>query len=196
MGTFIATTILIVILVLIFVFWKSVQRPFQVLTVFLRYLWLLFPSFLFLLVSGLCFWQLLQGKDLLISSLEGKWGGSVVLWAVAFWVITTWYSSRILVYKRDTLFKAGKEFFNNVEPPAWFDRLYYQCSEVIGFHLPRLLGYMGFAILVIGYLQLPIHTSPLKGSQSAWLLLGFFLLYLLLAWLIKRWANQLAPKRR
>jgi hypothetical protein len=196
MGTFIATTILIAVLVLVIVFWKFVQRPFQVFTVFLRYLWLLFPSFLFLLVSGLCFWQMLQGKDLLIASLEGKWGASVVLWAVVFWVITTWYSSRMLVYKRETLFKTGKEFFNNLEPPAWFDRLYYQCSEAIGFHLPRILGYMGFAVVVIAYMQLPIHASPITGKQSAWLLFGFFLLYLLLAWLLKRWANALVHKQR
>ncbi|MBD0377505.1 MAG: hypothetical protein ICV51_17990, partial [Flavisolibacter sp.] len=97
--TLMAIVLLIVAVVLITIFWKYVQRLLQVLTILLRYLWLLFPSFLFLVISGLCFWSLLQGKDLLIASLEGKWGGSVVLVAVVFWVLTTWYSSRILVYK-------------------------------------------------------------------------------------------------
>jgi hypothetical protein len=196
MATVIAITILIAVFVLIIIFWRVVQRPFQVLTVFLRYLWLLFPSFLFLLVSGLCFWQLLQGKDLLIASLEGKWGASVLLWAVVFWVITMWYSSRMLVYKRDSLFRTGKEFFNNVEPPGMFDRMYYKCSEVIGFHLPRLLGYMGFSIIVIGYLQLPTHQSPLKGTGSAWILIGFIALYVLMAWLLRRMAKRLVHRQR
>src|SRR6476620_5968834 len=184
MTTVIATTILIAAIVLIVIFWKFVQRPLQVLTVFLRYLWLLFPSFLFLLISGLCFWQLLQGKDLLIASLEGKWGASVLMWAAVFWVITTWYSSRMLVYKRDSLFRCGREFFDNVEPPGLINRLYYSCSEWIGFQLPRLLGYLGFAILIIGYLQLPIHKSPLKGGGSMLTLVGFIGLYLLLSWII------------
>lgn len=196
MTTVIATTILIVVVVLIIVFWKWVQRPFQVLTVFLRYLWLLFPSFLFLLVSAVCFWKLLQGRDLLIASLEGKWGASVILWAVVFWVITTWYSSRMLVYKRDSLFKTGREFFNFTEPDGVFNQIYFRCSEWIGFNLPRLLGYMGFAIVIIGYLQLPIHASPLKGKGSLLLLTGFIVAYLLLSWLIAKWARRLVHQQR
>ncbi|MBD0284425.1 MAG: patatin-like phospholipase family protein [Flavisolibacter sp.] len=188
--TLMAIVLLIVAGVLITIFWKYVQRLLQVLTIFLRYLWLLFPSFLFLVISGLCFWSLLQGKDLLIASLEGKWGGSVVLVAVVFWVLTTWYSSRILVYKRDNLYYCGRDYFKGVFPKAWQDRLYYKSSEATGFHLPRLLGYLCFAIIVLAYLQLSILKHPLSGTTAFWLLLGYIGLYLLLSpafeWLGKR----------
>ncbi|MGO8055894.1 hypothetical protein, partial [Rhizobium leguminosarum] len=39
----------------------------------LKALWLLFPSFLFLIIIWQCFWVLPQGKDILISRLEKKY---------------------------------------------------------------------------------------------------------------------------
>ena len=182
--TLLALAGVLVIAILVAIFWKTVQRPFQVITVFLRYLWLLFPSFVFIFLASICFWTLLQGKDLLIASLESKWGTSVMLWAVVFWVITIWYSSRMLVYKRDSLFYCGREYFKNVEPPGFWNRLYHQSSEKIGFHLPRILGYLGFAIVLMGYLQLPILEHPISKVTARWFVLGFFALYILLAWLL------------
>ena len=186
----------LVLVILIIVFWKIVQRPFQVITVFLRYLWLLFPSFIFLLISSICFWTLLQGKDLLIASLESKWGTSVMLWAVVFWVITIWYSSRMLVYKRDSLYYCGREFFKNVEPSGFWNKLYYRSSEKIGFHLPRLLGYLGFAIVFIGYLQLPIHEHPISSTTGRWLVLAFFGLYIVLSWVLEQVGKRLEYQQR
>ncbi len=194
--TVLALAGLIVIIILIAIFWRIVQRPFQIITVFLRYLWLLFPSFLLLLVSSICFWTLLQGKDLLIASLESKWGTSVMLWAVVFWVITIWYSSRMLVYKRDGLYHYGREYFKNVVPSGFWDRLYYKSSEKIGFHLPRLLGYLGFSIVLIGYLQLPIHEHPISKVTARWLVLGFFALYILLSWVLEKLGKRLEYKQR
>jgi len=186
----------LVIAILVAIFWKIVQRPFQVVTVFLRYLWLLFPSFVFIMLSSICFWTLLQGKDLLIASLESKWGTSVMLWAVVFWVITIWYSSRMLVYKRDSLYYCGREYFKNVEPTGFWNRLYYQSSEKIGFHLPRILGYLGFAIVLMGYLQLPILEHPISKVTARWLVLGFFALYILLAWLLEKLGKRLEYQQR
>jgi len=194
--TLLALAASLVIVILVAIFWRVVQRPFQVITVFLRYLWLLFPSFLFLIVSSLCFWALMQGKDLLIASLESKWGTSVVLWALVFWVITTWYSSRMLVYKRDSLYFCGREYFNQEEPSGFWNLMYYKCSEAIGFHLPRLFGYLAFAIVLIGYLQLPIRKNPISGSTPRWLLLGFMGAYILFSWILDRWGKGLIHKQR
>ncbi|MEP6596731.1 MAG: hypothetical protein ABJA71_12330, partial [Ginsengibacter sp.] len=79
-------------------FLSFIKKLLQIFTIFLRYVWLIFPACLFLFAAYSCFWSLSQGKDLLISSLESEWRVSVLWIAVVFWVFATWYSSRILVY--------------------------------------------------------------------------------------------------
>lgn len=166
----------------------GLKRIFQIITIFLRYLWLLFPAFLFLMAAYFSLWSLLQGKDLLISSLETNWRGSILLIAVLFWVFTTWYSSRILVYKKDDLFYCGKKYFATEIPKKGFtlNWIIYKCSEVIGLNLPRMMGYICFAIIILAYMQLPVYKHPLHQSTAGWLLLGYIVLYIFLAKLFDR----------
>lgn len=106
-----------------------------------------------------------------------------MLVAVVFWVLVTWYSSRILVYKRDSLYYCGKDFFEKDKPPRkrlTLNWILFKCSEVIGFHLPRLLGYLCFPVIALAYLQLPIMQKPLSKSNALLLLLGYVVLYAVL----------------
>ena len=181
----------------------------QIFTIFLRYVWLIFPACLFLFAAYSCFWGLSQGKDLLISSLESEWRVSVLWIAVVFWVFATWYSSRILVYKKSGLFTCGEDFFKTDVPTKGYVDLpsqgininwvLYKCSETLGFHLPRLMGYLCFSIIILAYWQLPVMVHPL-ALGTAWLLLGAsILLYIILnplfdaagKWLIKKGSEKI-----
>ncbi len=114
--------------------WRLFKKPMQGFTIFLRTVWLLFPAFLFTFAVYTCFWNFSQGKDVLISMLEKKWVGGIVLLAIVFFALVTWYSSRILIYRKKEL---------------------YEANEKITFHTPRLLGFLSFSILWISLLRLP-----------------------------------------
>ncbi len=118
--------------------WHIVKRPLQTFTIFLRVIWLLFPAVLFFVAAWMAFWKLSQGKDVLIATLEREGAGGVVLIAILFWALVNWYSSRILVYRR------------NIE----------SLNQWIGRHMPRLLGFLCFSLVWIGLMRLPTLTDP------------------------------------
>ena len=134
--------------------WHLIKGPLQVFTIFFRTVWLLFPAVLFFLAAWMAFWKLSQGKDVLIATLEREGAGGVVLIAVLFWALVNWYSSRMLVYRRD------------IE----------SLNLTIGRHMPRLLGYLSFSLLWIGLMRLPTLNDPdwnvHEKSWMDWLWLG------------------------
>lgn len=127
-------------------FWQHTKKPLFVFSSFTRIIWLLFPSIVFLFAAWACFWSLPQGKDVLIDMLEKKWIGGIVLLAVLFWVTVSWYSSRILIYRKKQL---------------------YTDTEKIAFHTPRLIGFLAFSLIWIAFLRLPkdayLHFHLRKG---------------------------------
>jgi predicted acylesterase/phospholipase RssA len=143
--------------------WRILKNPLRGFTALLRIIWYLFPAFIFLLATWAVFWQLSQGKDVLIDMLEKKYAGGFVLLAVLFWSMVTWYSSRILVYRKKIL---------------------YEENEELAFHLPRLMGFLGFSIVWIALLRLP-KDAYLHVHIKIWMayaLLGvsfiaYFILY-------------------
>ena len=143
--------------------WHIVKGPLQVFTVFLRAVWLLFPAVFFFLAAFVAFWKLSQGRDVLISTLERTWVGGVVLLAILFWALVNWYSSRILVYRRNQL---------------------YADNSTIAYHMPRLLGYLSFTIVWIGLMRLPKLEHPqFNASQKTWVVWLLFIVSCLLYWL-------------
>ena len=137
--------------------WKIFKRPLRYFTALLRILWFLFPAVIFLIATWACFWQLSQGKDVLIDMLEKKWMGGIILLAILFWTLVSWYSSRILIYRKEILYKE---------------------NEGLAFHIPRLIGFLGFSVVWIALLYLPkdaymFVTIP-KWAGSALLLVSFF----------------------
>ncbi len=154
--------------------WRICKKPLQVFTVFLRTTWLLFPASIFCVIIWMAFWNLSQGKDVLIAALEKKWVGGITLLAILFWVLATWYSSRILVYRKKQL---------------------YEENEVIAFHTPRILGFMGFSIIWIGLLRLPalpeLHfTFRLNpGLDYCWMGISV-LVYIALFYVFKQFRDR------
>lgn len=131
--------------------WHIIKKPLQVFTVFLRVAWLLLPAVFFFMAAWVIFWKLSQGRDVLISTLERTWVGGAVLLAILFWAMVNWYSTRILIYRRNEL---------------------YRDNNTIAYHTPRLLGYLGFSIVWIGLLRLPelqeLHFSVNEKSGMDW----------------------------
>jgi len=134
--------------------WRYLRNPLKIFTAFLRITWFLFPAVIFVLATWACFWQLSQGRDVMIDMLEKKNMGGIILLAILFWTLVSWYSSRILVYRKPAL---------------------YMENETLAFHMPRLIGFIGFSILWIALLHLPkdayFHFTLLPYCN--WLLLLF-----------------------
>jgi hypothetical protein len=69
-------------------------------------MWLFFPGILFLLFPIFCFWELGQGKDIVVAFTENEartilglyYTRIVFFLAIGFWVYVSWYSSRIIAY--------------------------------------------------------------------------------------------------
>ncbi len=138
--------------------WRFLKTPLRWFTSFLNILWYLFPAVVFLIATWACFWELSQGRDVLIDMLEKKYAGGIVLLAVLFFTMVAWYSSRIIIYRKKIL---------------------YEQNEMLGFHMPRLIGFTGFSIVWIALLRLPedayLHISISKWAGWGLLLLSFLL---------------------
>src|SRR5262245_12554926 len=83
-------------------------QPVRFFTNLLRSLWTFFPPLLLIVLALVCFTQLSQGRDLLISFTEtGETVNAALLTriifliAILFWVYVSWYSSRIVAYIKE-----------------------------------------------------------------------------------------------
>jgi len=137
----------------------------------LKALWLLFPSFLFLIIIWQCFWVLPQGKDIIISMLEKKYVAGIFLVSLVFYVFITWYTGRILVYRKrdlsDILYLHYKAEEHKPEGEQKDVAFYLQ----IIFNLPRLFGFLIFSITWISLLRivpLPELGFKEKSIGAGW----------------------------
>jgi predicted acylesterase/phospholipase RssA len=173
--------------------WQWLKKPFRIFSISFKYFYLLFPAFLFLFLGIYLFWSLSQGKDVLMVAIqEHRWSFSAVMLSLVFWVFVTWYSGRILVYKKPELFNSSaQDDVREVGVWQWnmkwifqnfFTYLLHHTSKKLGYHLPRFMGFFLFTILIIGILRLPSMTAPNNFvHQQSWLLfLGYILYYFLL----------------
>ena len=115
------------------------KKYLQKLAIFLQLFWALFPGILLLSIAYLFFSNLIQGKDILITGLRSRQTGFFFTIALFFWVLVTWYTSRLIAYNNDWLFSITKEGL---------------------YHTPRILGYACFTVIIISIFLL---ESPLKN---------------------------------
>jgi predicted acylesterase/phospholipase RssA len=123
---------------------------------FVRAAWLFFPAILFLIFAYLCFWQLSQGKDVMIITLENRKVFGLFLLALIFWVVTTWYTTRMVA--------KAKELQDSDKHPMW------QTLRVQG---PRILAFTCITIVILAFFQLPYPDTPKLSAKVCYLL--FFL---------------------
>lgn len=147
---------------------------FRKFTILLRIIWLLFPAVLFFAFGVFAFWDISQGKDVLVSTLERKWPAGIVLLATIFWAMVNWYSGRILIYHRNDLYKGSALFAN---------------------HVPRILGYLSFSVVWVGLTKVPEINDPtfhVGGNFWIWVLLTvsmYPLLGFLFSWFKRKYLN-------
>ncbi|MEY4884968.1 MAG: hypothetical protein RL151_277, partial [Bacteroidota bacterium] len=75
----------------------------------------------------------IQGRDVIIITLESSWRGLFFMTALLFWATVSWYSSRLIAYNQDELF----DIFPN--------GLY---------HVPRILGFTCFTVVMLSFLAI------------------------------------------
>ncbi|MEP7318688.1 MAG: patatin-like phospholipase family protein [Panacibacter sp.] len=133
----------------------------QKINFILKAVWLLFPSFVFLLICWQCFWVLSQGKDIIISTFEKERVSGLFLIALVFFVFVTWYTGRILIYRKKIFSDTLKQFDDqkNSEFSGSQDDLPYYLQVI--FNLPRFFGFMIFGIVWISFLNI----QPLSEDQ-------------------------------
>jgi len=127
---------------------------------FVRAAWLFFPAILFLLFTYMAFWHLNQGKDVMIITLENSKVFGLFLLALVFWVVTTWYSSRLVA--------KAKELQDSDNHLMW------QTLRVQG---PRILAFTCITIIILAFFQLPYPETP---KLSRWVC--NLLLFLSFSW--------------
>ncbi len=110
---------------------------------FLRAVWLFFPSILFLVFAYMCFWKLSQGKDVMIITLENRKVFGFFLLALTFWVLITWYTSRLVA--------KAKELIDLDTHLMW------TTLRVQG---PRILAFTCITIVILAFFQLPYPQAP------------------------------------
>lgn len=110
---------------------------------FLRAIWLFFPPILFIFFAYLCFWKLSQGQDVMIITLENRKVFGLFILALVFWVIITWYTTRLIAKAKALLEKD--------------EHLMWTTLRIQG---PRILGFTCITVVILGFFQLPYPDSP------------------------------------
>jgi hypothetical protein len=123
-------------------------------------IWLFFPPILFLLLAHFAFWHVTQGKDLMMIALEDKkYMISPVFFcfilALIFWVIVTWYSTRIVA--------KAKEFQDPDRHAIW---------KIFLVQTPRILAFTCITILLLAFFQLNTDEFPKIRTWICYVLLG------------------------
>lgn len=103
-----------------------------------------FPSILLISIVYVFFTDFVQGKDIILTGLQSKQTGLFFLITLHFWVLITWYTSRLIAYNHDRLFSVAKKGL---------------------YHAPRLLGYLCFSVIFISLISLePTYDNAFTHS--------------------------------
>ena len=133
--------------------------------------WLFFPALLFLLLTWFAFWKINQGRDILLFTLQKQNAFAFLILAQCFWAYMIWYSSRM------------------VAKAKFWEQPHYLFLN-IRVHLPRLLGFCCFAVIILALLQVQFFKHPLSPSTATVLLVVAIPFYLLTdrfwAWCVDR----------
>ncbi len=143
------------------------------LSILLRGIWLFFPGLLFLALAIFAFWTLPQGRDVIGLCLEGKnLAGLVFFLAAIFWVFVTWYSSRMVAYDHDALFRV-KIVGTRIPFGEW-----------LLYHAPRFLAYLVLLVLIVAFAAYDDANEYWKYNKW-WIIAGDVALYFLFHFLFQ-----------
>ncbi|MFM8587294.1 MAG: hypothetical protein ACKOBX_02975 [Bacteroidota bacterium] len=129
-----------------------------------------FPGILLIALVYVFFTDFVQGKDIIVTGLQSRQTGFFFLVSLIFWVLITWYTSRLIAYNHDRLFRIAKKGL---------------------LHAPRLLGYTCFTVVFMALISLNAAYNTFLTHLLIFLL--NIALYLLLHTSIQRLNNSIAP---
>lgn len=141
---------------------RSVESFLRALTVYFRVFYLFGASIIFLALAAGCFWLLPQGTDIIMKSLESPYSGIVMLLSLFLWAYVLWYSGRIVAYQKNRLLNG---YLTKNAP-------------VLIFHMPRLLAYLAYTIVLLALLHSPAAWPGLSAGWMWAILVGHILLYI------------------
>ena len=120
----------------------ALKKGLQQLAILLQLLWAFLPGILFILFAYVFFTGFVQGKDIILTGLKSRQTGLFFVVGLLFWVLITWYTSRLIAYNHDRLFQVARKGL---------------------YHTPRILGYACFTITIIALVVLvPSESNNLK----------------------------------
>ena len=142
--------------------------------------WLFFPPILFLLLAHFCFWHVTQGKDLMVIALEDKkYFISPVFFcfilSLIFWVVVTWYSTRIVA--------KAKDFQHPDRHEIW---------KIFLNQTPRVLAFSCITVIQLAFLQLENSPYPEWPTWFCYIMLGLSYVWYYLIY--QFWERFLAQK--
>ncbi|HYM93758.1 MAG TPA: hypothetical protein VET23_06445, partial [Chitinophagaceae bacterium] len=147
----------------------------------LKALWLFFPPIMFLIFAYVAFWHVVQGKDLMVITLENlKYKNSFLvlgcfLLAMFFWTYVTWYSTRLVA--------KAKHIQSEDHHVMW---------QTFKEQTPRILSFTCITIIILAFFQLNNPKYPALSHRICnWILFLSFPLYFMI---YKFWRRRLSKK--
>jgi len=120
-----------------------------------RALWVFFPGFFFLVLTIVLFWNLPQGKDLMVLATEHRGFFLLFQSLLSFLVLVSWYAARTVANaKKDSEYTA----------PGYLQEGYYK-------HMPRFIGFSLFTIIMLAFIQTPLFDQDVEGSKNLYFVL-------------------------
>lgn len=127
---------------------SALKKGLQQLAILLQLLWSFLPGILFIIFAYVFFTGFVQGKDIILTGLKSRQTGLFFIIGLLFWVLITWYTSRLIAYNHDRLFQVASKGL---------------------YHTPRILGFTCFTVIIIA-------LNVLKPSESnnlkQWMIIG------------------------
>jgi hypothetical protein len=115
-----------------------------------RALWVFFPGVFFLVITLVCFWNLSQGKDLMVLATEHRGFFLLFQFLLAFLVLVSWYAARTV---------ANAKMKSPYTAPDYLQQGYYK-------HMPRIIGFSLFTIIILAFAQTPLYGESLSDSKK------------------------------
>jgi hypothetical protein len=120
-----------------------------------RAIWVFFPGILFLALTLVCFWDLPQGKDLMVLATEHRGFFLLFQSLLGFLVLVSWYAARTVAYaKQQSPYTA----------PDYLEEGYYK-------HMPRFIGFTLFTIIMLAFAQTPLFGSGIEDDSKIYFVL-------------------------
>lgn len=127
---------------------SALKKGLQQLAILLQLLWAFLPGIIFILFAYIFFTGFVQGKDIILTGLKSRQTGLFFIIGLLFWILITWYTSRLIAYNHDRLFVVARKGL---------------------YHAPRILGFTCFTVIIIALTVLEPSQSNILNQ---WMIVG------------------------